>query len=101
VNYVGTDPNYNGQVIRRWNDGPGLATTLSRRDADRVEQALAGNRELAERYELVRQELAGTALLNATLGAPSARAMEKLFAAISAEEAHGSRCRDSARDRLH
>jgi hypothetical protein len=75
--------------------------TLSRRDADRVEQALAGNRELAERYELVRQELAGTALLNATLGAPSARAMEKLFAAISAEEAHGSRCRDSDRDRLH
>jgi hypothetical protein len=75
--------------------------TLSRRDADRVEQALAGNRELAQRYELVRQELAGAVLLNETLGAPSARAMEKLFAAISAKEAHGSRCRDSARERLH
>jgi hypothetical protein len=74
---------------------------LSRRDADRVEQALAGNRELAQRYELVRQELAGAVLLNETLGAPSARAMEKLFAAISAEEALGSRCRDSARERLH
>jgi hypothetical protein len=32
--------------------------TLSRRDADRVEEALAGDRELARRYELVRQELA-------------------------------------------
>ena len=44
--------------------------------------------ELAQRYELVRQELAGAVLLNETLGAPSARAMEKLSAAISAEEAH-------------
>ena len=55
------------------------AGTLSRRDADRVEQALAGDRELARRYDLVREEL------NETLGAPSARAMEKLFAAIEAE----------------
>jgi hypothetical protein len=61
--------------------------TLSPRDADRVEQALASDRELARRYELVRQELAETILLNETLGAPSARAMEKLFAAINAEEA--------------
>jgi len=75
--------------------------TLNRRDADRVEQALAGDRELARHYELVRQELAETTRLNETLGAPSARAMEKLFAAISAKEAHGSRCRDSARERLH
>ena len=60
--------------------------TLSRRDADRVEQALAGDRELARRYELVRRELAETTRLNETLGAPSARAMEKLFAAINAEE---------------
>jgi hypothetical protein len=57
------------------------AGTLSRRDADRVEQALAGERELARRYELVRQELAETIHLNET---PSARAMEKLFAAIDA-----------------
>jgi anti-sigma-K factor RskA len=58
------------------------AGTLSRRDADRVEQALAGDRELARRYDLVREELAETIHLNETLGAPSARAMEKLFAAI-------------------
>src|SRR5262245_53017999 len=60
------------------------AGTLNRRDADRVEQALAGDRELARRYELVRQELAETIHLNETLGAPSVRAMEKLFAAIDA-----------------
>ena len=61
--------------------------TLSRRDAERVEQALARDRELARRYEFVRQELAETTHLNETLGTPSARAMEKLFAAINAEEA--------------
>jgi len=66
---------------------PWYATgTLSGREAKRVEQALVGDRELARRYELVRQELAETARLNETLGAPSARAVEKLFAAINAEE---------------
>src|SRR5260370_15886895 len=67
------------------------AGTLSRRDADRVEQALAGDRELAGRYDLVREELAETIHLNETLGARSARAMEKLFAAIDAEEARAPR----------
>src|SRR6516164_3303219 len=33
------------------------AGTLSRRDANRVEQALAGDRELARQYDLVREEL--------------------------------------------
>lgn len=59
--------------------------TLSRRDAERVENALHSDRELARRFELVRDELAETILLNETLGAPSARAAEKLFAAIDAE----------------
>jgi hypothetical protein len=63
------------------------AGTLSRRDAQRVEEALARDPELASRYELVREELAGTIHLNESLGAPSARAMEKLFAAIEAEPA--------------
>ena len=67
------------------------AGTLNRRDADRDEQALAGDRELARRYDLVREELAETIHLNETLGAPSARAMEKLFAAIDAEEARSPR----------
>jgi anti-sigma-K factor RskA len=63
------------------------AGTLSRYDADRVEQALARDPELARRYDLVRQELAETVRLNETLSVPSARAMEKLLAAIDAEEA--------------
>jgi len=65
--------------------------TLGRRDAERVEQALAGDRELARRYDLVREELAETIHLNETLGAPSTRAMEKLFAAIDAEESRSPR----------
>jgi hypothetical protein len=69
------------------------AGTLSRHDAERVEQALAGDRELARRYDLVRQELAETIHLNEALGAPSARAIEKLFAAIDAEVAGGPRHR--------
>jgi hypothetical protein len=33
------------------------AGTLSRRDADRVQQALAGDRELTRRYDLVRRSV--------------------------------------------
>jgi len=69
--------------------------TLNRRDAERVEHALASDAELARRYRLVREELAETIHLNETLGAPSARAMEKLFAAIDAEEARSPRRRRS------
>jgi len=61
------------------------AGTLSRRDAQRVEDALAHDPDLARRYALVREELAETIHLNETLGAPSARAMEALFARIDAE----------------
>src|SRR5258706_13771657 len=63
------------------------AGTLSRRDRARVEEALARDPELARRYELVREELGETIHLNETLGAPSARAMENLMAAIDAEAA--------------
>ena len=63
------------------------AGTLSRRDAQRVEEALARDPELARRYALVREEFGETIHLNETLGAPSARAMEKLFVAIDAEPA--------------
>ena len=69
--------------------------TLNRRDAERVEHALASDADLARRYRLVREELAETIHLNETLGAPSARAMEKLFAAIDAEEARSPRRRRS------
>src|ERR1700686_5245215 len=63
------------------------AGTLSRRDAERVERALASDEELVRRFNLVREELTETIHLNESLGAPSGRAMEKLFAAIDAEPA--------------
>ena len=63
------------------------AGTLSRKEAQRVEDALAKDPELARRYALVREELGETIHLNETLGAPSARATEKLFATIDAEPA--------------
>src|SRR5215471_2550223 len=69
------------------------AGTLSRRDTHRVEQALAGDRELARQYDLVREELVETIHLNETLGVPSARVLERLFAAIDAEEARAPRHR--------
>lgn len=63
------------------------AGTLNRRDAARVEQALANDNELAARYEMVREELGEAIRLNESLGAPSARAMQQLFAKIDAEPA--------------
>ena len=59
--------------------------TLSRREAEQVEAALARDPELVRRLELVREELAATIHLNETLGAPSPRAAERLFATIDAE----------------
>jgi anti-sigma factor RsiW len=67
------------------------AGTLSRRDAARVEAALANDNELAARYELVREELGEAIRLNETLGAPSARAMQDLFAKIDAEPARAQK----------
>ncbi|MEA2907151.1 MAG: hypothetical protein QOI12_4538 [Alphaproteobacteria bacterium] len=61
------------------------AGTLSRREADRVELALSSDHELSRRFDLVREELNETIHLNESLGAPSSRAMERLFAAIDAE----------------
>jgi hypothetical protein len=61
------------------------AGTLNARDARRVEEALAVDPELAKQYAVIREEYAETIDLNESLGAPSARAMQKLFAAIDAE----------------
>jgi hypothetical protein len=63
------------------------AGTLSRRDAQRVEAAIEQDQDLARQFELVREELGETIHLNETLGAPSARAMERLLAGIEAEGA--------------
>ena len=58
------------------------AGTLNARDARRVEEALARDPELARQYAVIREEYAETIALNESLGAPSVRAMQKLFAAI-------------------
>jgi hypothetical protein len=61
------------------------AGTLNARDARRVEEALVRDPELARQYAVIREEYAETIDLNESLGAPSARAIQKLFAAIDAE----------------
>jgi anti-sigma factor RsiW len=61
--------------------------TLSATEARRVEDALARDPALARQYAAVREEYAETILLNESLGAPSSRAMQTLFAAIDAEPA--------------
>lgn len=61
------------------------AGTLSRGDAERVEQALSQDPELARHFALAREERGETVHVNETLGAPSARAFERLFTAIEAE----------------
>jgi anti-sigma factor RsiW len=63
------------------------AGTLNARDAKRVEEALARDPALAKQYAAIQEEYAETIGLNESLGAPSARAMQKLFAAIDAEPA--------------
>jgi hypothetical protein len=67
------------------------AGTLNARDARRVDDALARDPELARQYAVIREEYAETIHLNESLGAPSARAMQKLFAAIDAEPARHPR----------
>jgi len=61
--------------------------TLNARDTRRVDEALARDPELARQYAAIQEEYAETILLNESLGAPSSRAMQKLFAAIDAEPA--------------
>jgi hypothetical protein len=66
------------------------AGTLNARDARRVDEALARDPELAKQYAVIQEEYAETIHLNESLGAPSARAMQKLFAAIDGEPARQS-----------
>ena len=76
----GQDPD-DVEMLLPWH----AAGTLNARDARRVEDALASDPELARQYAVIREEYAETIDLNESLGAPSARAMQKLFAAIDAE----------------
>lgn len=72
------------------------AGTLNARDARRVDEALARDPELARQYAAIRAEYEETIHLNESLGAPSGRAMQKLFAAIDNEPAR----RPKASERL-
>lgn len=63
------------------------AGTLNARDTRRVDEALTRDPELARQYAVIREEYAETIHLNESLGAPSARAMQKLFTAIDGEPA--------------
>jgi len=63
------------------------AGTLSARDARRVDEALARDARLAKQYAVIQEEFAETIHLNESLGAPSSRAMQRLFAGIDAEPA--------------
>ena len=74
------------EVLLPWH----AAGTLNARDARRVEEALARDPELAKQYAAIRGEYEETIHLNESLGAPSSRAMQKLFAAIDAEPARGA-----------
>src|SRR5689334_3447061 len=71
------------------------AGTLSRREAQKVEQALATDADLATQYETVRQDLVETIGLNESLGAPSARAMQRLMADIEADASTARRVKSS------
>jgi anti-sigma factor RsiW len=98
MNAVNETPVSDIELLLPWH----AAGTLSNRDSQRVETALANDPELARQFELVREELSEDIHLNETLGAPSARAMESLFARIEAEPARmpavsfnlGARARD-------
>lgn len=72
------------------------AGTLRRRDRQRVEAALRNDPALARQADLAREELAETICLNESLGAPSAKVMDRLMAAIDSETA-AARRRNSPR----
>jgi hypothetical protein len=72
------------------------AGTLRRRDRQRVADALRNDAGLARHADLARDELAETICLNESLGVPSARAMDRLMAAIDDEQV-AARKRASAR----
>lgn len=67
------------------------AGTLGVAEARRVAEAIEQDPELAARLAEIREEATETLLLNESLGAPSRRAADKLFAAIDAEQASNPR----------
>jgi hypothetical protein len=60
---------------------------LAPRDAQLVEEALHRDPALSRQFTVIRDEIAETIHLNESLGAPSARAMQRLLEGIDAEPA--------------
>jgi anti-sigma-K factor RskA len=75
------------------------AGALRHRDRQRVEAALRNDPALARQAELAREELAETISLNESLGVPTARAMDRLMAAIDDETLASRKARFAARYR--
>ena len=67
------------------------AGTLNPSETRRVAAAIERDPELAKRLEDIRDEAAETLALNESVGAPSRRVADKLFAAIDAEQAANPR----------
>ncbi len=58
---------------------------ISAADKARIETALAADPELAQRLDIIRDDMAETTLLNESLGAPSPRVLDRLMAGMDAE----------------
>ncbi|HEV7258097.1 MAG TPA: hypothetical protein VGN82_09960 [Bosea sp. (in: a-proteobacteria)] len=58
---------------------------ISAADKARIEAALATDPELAQRLDIIRDDMAETTLFNESLGAPSPRALDRLMAGMEAE----------------
>src|SRR5262249_49897488 len=80
--FAGAGPT-DAEMLLPWH----AAGLLCRRAALQVESALAHDVALSRQYELIREELAETIHLNETLAAPTARAGERLKAALAADAA--------------
>jgi len=61
------------------------AGTLNARDTRRIDEALARDPELAKQYAAICEECVEIVHFNEGLGAPSARVLRELFAAIDQE----------------
>lgn len=58
---------------------------ISAADRTRIEAALADDADLAQRLDIIRDDMAETTLLNESLGAPSPGALDRLMAGVDAE----------------
>ena len=80
-NHEGEEP-MDFETLLPWH----AAGTLSPGEAQALEAAMTRDPELRRRYELACEEMSATIHLNETLGAPSVKAMDALFAKIDVSQ---------------